>query len=237
MRPINEPPRYKRTEAEVWREEMPPEDTSPPEPPPVPRPEDWGVTAEEARAMLQRQMCPVCGEGPWKSPLNHAAKAHGILKRQVREACGLNSVESVVDPELRERFAERGRQADRDMVEIARQPRKKYELTTAGRAALTTNLSTVTAEQSRAALRLAKSPVAQAKRSATLRAKWAAMTPEERAAATNLPPTSSAEQSRRSRLGWERKGLQPCGTRAAYRRGCRCEDCRTAYLAYRREHG
>lgn len=29
--------------------------------------------------------------------------------------------------------------------------------------------------------------------------------------------------------------LQPCGTRAAYRRGCRCEACKEAALAYRRD--
>jgi hypothetical protein len=31
------------------------------------------------------------------------------------------------------------------------------------------------------------------------------------------------------------KTLKPCGTRAAYRRGCRCEDCKVAYAKLNRE--
>jgi hypothetical protein len=102
----------------------------------------WGRSREEARDLLRRQMCPVCGEGPWKSPLNHAAKKHGILKRDLREACGLNSVESVTDPELRERFAELGRSHGQDMTALARpgQARKPYRMTEAGREAIAENL-------------------------------------------------------------------------------------------------
>lgn len=223
----------RRTNAETWRPEQAPENSAPPPPPSTPSVKDWGVTQAEARALLRRQVCPVCGEGPWKSPLNHAAKRHGILKTDIREACGLNSVESVVDPGLREVFSERGRAAGRDMRGLATRPRKKYRVTSAGKAALTQNLKDVTPDQSRKALKAAHTPESEAKRSATLRAKWAAMSPEERRAATNLPAATSAEQSRRARVGWERRGLQPCGTVAAYKRGCRCDDCRAAKKASR----
>lgn len=225
--------RYQRTRAREWRQEAAPEDTAPTYQPDEADPETWGRTQSEARDLLRRQMCPVCGEGPWKSPLNHVAKRHGILKRELREACGLNSVESVVDPELRERFAERGRNAGRDMSEVARHPRKKYETTSAGASALARNLEGVTAEQRRAALLLTKTPEAQAKRSATLRAKWTAMTPAERRTAVNFPLPSNEEQARRSRLRHQQRGLQPCGTVAAYKRGCRCDACREAKRASR----
>lgn len=40
-------------------------------------------------------MGPVCGRGPWKSPLNHVALKHGIDKFTMRDICGLKVKESV----------------------------------------------------------------------------------------------------------------------------------------------
>lgn len=203
---------------------------------PTAGPEAWGVTAEEARASLRRQMCPVCGEGPWKSPLLHVAKKHGIDSRSMRETCGITSVEVVADPELSEQCAERARAADATALIAAsrRGPRGGYRTTAAGRAAMAANLAGVPRSASRDNLALAMTPEARAKQSATLRAKFAAMTSEERKALLNHAPIASEEQSRRSRLGWERRGLQSCGTIAAYKRGCRCEPCRDAKRASRR---
>jgi hypothetical protein len=226
----------------LWSPDLPPEDTAPPPIREVPL-EQW--TDRErgvAREMLRRQMCPVCGEGPWKSPLNHAAKKHGILKADLREACRLTMSESVCDPALAERFAENGRQqltqyknSSARMAALSNSRRStKGRLTTAGREALTANLSAVTADQSRAALLKAQAPEAQAKRTATLREQWAAMTPEERRAKSHLPVRSSDEQRRTAVAGWDKRGRQGCGTVAAYKRGCRCEACREAKRRSRR---
>jgi hypothetical protein len=62
--------------------------------------ESWGVTVDEAQAMLRDQMCPVCGMGPWKSPLHHASHAHGIDGNTMRDICGLSMRDKVTDPEV-----------------------------------------------------------------------------------------------------------------------------------------
>lgn len=127
-----------------WREEERPIDTAPEWTSTRAIPEDWGcASAEDGREMLRRQICPICGTGPWKSPLNHAARKHGVLKRDLREAVGLTSVESVIAPELRDRFAESQRAIGRDMAALSRRgPRGKYRMTQAGREALRNNLAT-----------------------------------------------------------------------------------------------
>jgi hypothetical protein len=121
-------PGPKRTRAELWTD-IPPEDTAPD----APRVdvEAWVVPIDQASDHLARQMCPVCGEGPWKSPLNHAARKHGIDRFTMRDVCGLTMRTSVVDPALSAVFAERGKA----MPPASNPgPRKKQRWTTAGRA-------------------------------------------------------------------------------------------------------
>lgn len=237
--------RAKRTRAEVWRPDVPSENTAPGAEPPTLNPTDWGVTAEEARDLLRRQFCPVCGEGPWKSPLNHAAKRHGILKRDLREAIGLTSVESVVDPELRDRFAERGRNSGQDMRKLARpgRARKPYNMTKAGRAAVAQNLieweqenPELAKEQKLAASARGHEPDVVSRRVESMK-KYYDEHPEAKEAARKrlAEAISPEERSRLLREAWAKRGVQGCGTRAAYRRGCRCDDCRAAYLKYKRE--
>lgn len=96
--------------------------------------------------MLARQMCPVCGEGPWKSPLNHAARKHGIGRREMREACGLTIDESVCNPELSARFVERGREvmtAEVAQAMVARRDLlgRERQWTTVGKDRVTANLA------------------------------------------------------------------------------------------------
>lgn len=176
---------YLRTRAQQWRPEVSPEDTSPTWQPDRADLTEWGVTQGEARDMLRRQVCPVCGEGPWKSPLNHAAKKHGIDRRTMREACGMTSVEVVADPELSARIADRMRAADvTPLLEASRRgPRGKYKMTEAGRAATAANFAAVSTETRRANAAKSKTEEAQAKRSATFRAK---------AATCPLPPGGTA---------------------------------------------
>jgi hypothetical protein len=220
---------YQRTKAEVWREDIPPEDTAPIPTDPVDL-AAWGVTPAQARDMLVRQMCPLCGEGPWKSPLNHVARKHGVDRHAMRDACHLTTNAVVAAPELSAKFREIGKRRDMTAItEAGRQPRRKYRMTTAGKRALAENLADVTPEQSKAALVHAKSPEAQAKRSATLRAKWEAATPEERGA---WGARVGGDRDHMDRMRSARR-LQPCGTVAAYKRGCRCDACRDAKRASR----
>lgn len=229
MKPLNEPPRYKREAAGVWREEAPPEDTAP-----IRDRVDvasWATPPRLAAAALADQVCPICGEGPWKSPLNHVARKHGIDRHTMRDTCGLTTRAVVADPDLSERFRQNG--LGRDMsaaTEAGRRSRRKYRMTEAGKRNLTDSLSGVTPDQLRANLKLAHSQAAEAKRAATLRAKWADATPEERAA---WGRRVGGDREHMDRMRAARK-LQPCGTVAAYKRGCRCEACRGAKRASRR---
>lgn len=71
--------------------------------------ESWGVTVDEAREMLRLQMCPICCTGPWKSPLNHVARAHGVDRLTMRDICGLSMRDKVTDPEASAAWSENGK--------------------------------------------------------------------------------------------------------------------------------
>ncbi|MBS45274.1 MAG: hypothetical protein CMH83_19320 [Nocardioides sp.] len=222
----------KRTQQEIWREDIPPEGTAPPAQPPRPKPEEWGVTADEARAMLSRQMCPVCGQGPWQSPLNHVSRKHGIDRFTMRDACGLTTIDRVADPELSERFAERGRKAGMAHINPMGK-RKKQRWTAAGLAKQTETIERQNerpeaAEQRVTALSRAHAPEARAKQAASMKAYWDEAPPEAREAVRERLKRTPEELSQQAREMWERRGLQPCGTVAAYKRGCRCDACREA---------
>lgn len=127
--------------------------------------------------MLARQMCPVCREGPWKSPLNHVSRKHGIDRFSMRDACGLILKDKVTDPELSERFAERSKAVDMSTVGTrGAGTRRTYRHTAAGLARVVANIEEFNerpdaAALSRAHAALTKTPEALAKRSATFRAK------------------------------------------------------------------
>lgn len=204
---------------------------------PAADPTSWGVSAEEARQLLKDHMCPVCGEGPWQSPLNHVSRKHGIDRHTMRDICLLTVNDPVTTPDLHERF--HANRVGKDMSKVAAatgKPRRPKRLTAAGRQNLIGNLAHVTADQSRAALAVAHNPESRAKVTATNRARWAAMTPDERRAATSQLHRPEAREKRLAALQqyWNRQELKPCGTRAAYRRGCRCDECRAANQAYKR---
>jgi hypothetical protein len=215
-----------------WSEAIPPEDSAPAPADPAERPDlvSWGRTQEEARDMLARQMCPACGEGPWKSPLNHASKRHGIDGRTMREVCGLTTVASVASPELADRISARmkGEMTPDRAASLSRRRSGARRWTEAGRSAVVNNLSGVTAEQSRESLQRTRSPEAIEKRSETLRAKWGAMTPEQRRERSKQLRRSSEDLTLQGLAMWDKRGRQPCGTVASYKRGCRCEECREA---------
>ena len=142
-------------------------------------PDDWGCETEgEAAEMLRRQFCPVCGEGPWKSPLNHAARKHGIDKWTMRDACGLTTTESVADPDLSATFSAREKAKDHDMsalvalsLESRRQNGRRWT-----RAGLAKNTANVLAgsddEIRRKNLEAARTPEARAKWRASMEARF-----------------------------------------------------------------
>lgn len=94
-------------------------------------PADWGLTREQAAEMIRAQICPVCRRGPWKIPLGHVSRMHGIDAFAMRDACGLTVTESVTDEETHRTFAEKPR--DMTAVTEASRTRGKQRWTTAGR--------------------------------------------------------------------------------------------------------
>lgn len=228
----------KRTNAQMWREEATPEDSAPAPRDPEADLAEWGVTIDEARRMLERQVCPICGEGPWQSPLNHVARKHGIDRFTMRNICGITTTTKVADPELSERFSERGRNADLTHLRDAARSRKKQRWTRAG---LAKNAATIAeqnerpgaAEQREKALQLARTPEARTKRSRSMRIKWDNAPDSARAAVRDRLARTPEQLSEQSRSAWERRGLQPCGTVASYKRGCRCDECKAAKQAIR----
>lgn len=184
-----------------------------------PDPEQWGVSPTEARALLLRQMCPVCGRGPWKSPLNHVANKHGLDRFTMRDICELKVNESVADPELSAASSERAKAMDLSPLHVAhKKGHGKYRVTRAGKR----RKGERSPEKLDAARSKAYTPEALKKRSASWRRTWAAKTLEE-------------QQSVLERLyEAKRPNFFPCGTAAAYGRGCRCDQCRAAHTEYRR---
>lgn len=84
----------------------------------------WEHSVEVAADLLHEGICPVCGRGGWKSPLNHVSRKHGINYLDMRDVCGMNRYEPVTDPETHEKW----RQAaiKRDAVTNARRgPKNK----------------------------------------------------------------------------------------------------------------
>lgn len=132
---------YEIEDARVWREEIPPENTAPPE-----RlgaiPAEWGLTTEEARAKLEERICPACGEGPFPMPLMHAAKKHGIDRFTMRDICGLTTTEKVIDPNLSAHFSEQCKDKDMTTVHEAAKRRRKPRRTRTG---LQRNIQTIQA--------------------------------------------------------------------------------------------
>lgn len=164
----------RQADAETWRPEVAPENTAPErEPISV---ESWAVPIEQAKAMLARQMCPICGEGPWKSPLTHASKKHGVDRFAMRDVCGLTTTASLTAPDYRAKLVERGRTVDMSAAHEAAKRRGKQRFTSEGLRVLAANLTAFSeseegARQRAAAAAASKTPEAIAKRSETFRAK------------------------------------------------------------------
>lgn len=200
---------YARTDKQKWSEDLPVENSAPEADRPEPIAADWGRTVGEAADLLRQQMCPVCSEGPWKSPLNHIAKKHGISRASAREACGLTTVESVIAPDLFTHLSAVHKElsTDRDMSAISRlrPPGAKRHWTTAGRQAVASNLEAFNETPEAASTRErakenSKTPEARAKQGEALRA-WHErhpMSEEEKAAFVARMQSPEAEAKRQA---------------------------------------
>lgn len=185
--------------------------------------EQWAVLPPQAADFLRSLGCPICGKSGLNAPLMHVSKQHTWSARQVREACGMNSTESILSSETRARYSAHGHQVStgQDMQAIATRPRKKYQMTEAGRRALADNLSRweaqnpedaarVRADASRTGLSRARSPESAIKRAASMRATLTA-NPHLVDAFVERMASDAAKEARAVALGSRRHGTRAVG--------------------------
>lgn len=127
---------------------------------------------EATRAAIAEGRCPWCGRGPFTVLAIHTSKAHGVDRRELREAAGLTKDASICDPEYAAVCAARGQNRD-----------------------LTPALQAATERRQRGSDRRSFSAAGRAAQSARARN----MTPEQHAAAGRLGARASAEVRRVSR--------------------------------------
>jgi hypothetical protein len=177
----------------------------------LPDPGAWGVSAGEARELLLQQMCPVCGRGPWKSPLNHVALKHGIGKFTMRDICDLKVKESVADADLSDASRQRAAAQDkRSLHEAHKQGHGKYRVTRAGARGKADGAAGV----DMTALRdQAFTPEAFAKRSESWRQTWEAKSPEAKQATLDRLYEAKKPNFRPCAARWPRLPLRPLSSR------------------------
>jgi hypothetical protein len=65
--------------------------------------ETCGSTAVPAREMILAGRCPICRAGPFRVPLSHVTRRHGLGRDAARRLFGLAREERACDPEHSER--------------------------------------------------------------------------------------------------------------------------------------
>lgn len=63
------------------------------------------------RELVDAQICPVCGEGPYKLVASHTNRAHGIDRFELRAMCGVNRTASITTDSVRDRYVQIGKAA------------------------------------------------------------------------------------------------------------------------------
>lgn len=196
-------------------------------------------SAEAVRAAIAEGKCPFCGSGPWKMLPVHTNKAHGVDKWELREMAQLSTNDPLCSNESREKMREaalRNPGAVERATEAARRARPNRRTTAAGRER---NTATITAwmqdnpEQAREAqLRAAASVTPEGR----ARQREAAIRWGREHRRSDDYRRAFAERMHSPEVAAKRaaaRPLQPCGTVASYKRGCRCEACSGAKRASR----
>lgn len=199
---------------------------------------------ERIRAAIENCACPFCGRGPFKSTAMHVNAVHHIDRHKLRELAGMTTNESLAAPEYSAHMARVAKRTNAiantaSYVDSVRGGRRKMTMTAAGSAKISRTLKAtndrLTSEERserQAELSRRQTPESRAKQAASLALYHRSNPPtdEQKAkmiAALNTPAAKAnlAAAAARRRM--------PCGTAAAYKRGCRCEPCRAAKRATR----
>lgn len=199
-------------------------------------------STEEIRAGISCQVCPWCGKGPFKMLPVHVNRIHGIDKWELRELAGYATTDPLCGASAIASM--RAAAAANNHIEVAiaasRRGRSRQRWTRAGRDRVQGNLERwalenpdEAAQQRAKAIRASKAADAVTKHSESLKRHYQEhpeRIQELRARAARFFYTDEADAKRAAKRAANRR---PCGTAAAYRRGCRCEACRAAKRASR----
>lgn len=203
---------------------------------------------DAVRAAIGEGKCPFCGKGPYKMLPVHTNKIHGVDKWELRDLAGLSATESLCLPEALEKMSVKAKAHWPEVKDRLAQAapkatagRTRAKGTKAGRARNTETLRQWRIEHPeeaalvrRRATAATSAPEAQAKRIASLRANGGfdhKRTPEAKAA---FVARMQSPESRTKRA--IARPIPEHGTNNRYKRGCRCEPCRSARSVYRKEH-
>ncbi|MEU3160025.1 hypothetical protein ABZ753_21580 [Streptomyces griseoincarnatus] len=163
-------------------------------------------TREQVRAGIEAQMCPWCGNGPFKILALHTTRLHGVDRFQLRDLAGLTYSTSICAPEVAEERREIVRRSGRVLVSPGRGVKRR--LSEAAKETARRKLEAARSdEQRRAATAAAQTPEARAKQAAALRQNWVK----------------------------RRGGELEHGDYRKYKTGCRCDACKVANAKYQRE--
>lgn len=133
------------------------------------------MSAEHVRAFVRACMCPWCGEGPFLVLAGHTTRVHDIDRNRLRELAGVGYSESVCDADYARRCAERPQM--KDLSRLFSAPRAKtHRVSVLFAERNRQKLAAIPPEQAaktrKLANRIATESTANAKRIATLRARF-----------------------------------------------------------------
>lgn len=202
------------------------------------------ASVEHYRRCIDACICPECGAGPFKSMPGHASRVCGISRVEMRRRAQLPASASISSPECSAEASERAKasgsvRALSGYVESIKGVSISRELPDYSRKRISDNARKVNdslspAERSARMSNLSKSQApASRKLQANSLSEWHKanpLRPEDRALRAAAMQTPEAAARRAATLRAKRK---PCGTTAAYKRGCRCDRCKRAKSASR----
>lgn len=199
---------------------------------------------DKIRAAIENCMCPFCGRGPFKSTAMHVNAVHDFDRHKLREIAGMTTNESLASPEYSAHMAGVAKRTNAigntgAYVNALRGGRRPMKMTAAGSEKISRTMKATndrltpeqrSAKQSEHARK--QTPESRAKQAASLALYHRAHPPTDERKAKMLAALNTPEAKANLAAAAARRRM-PCGTAAAYNRGCRCEPCRAAKKATR----
>lgn len=192
------------------------------------------------RKAIKTQVCPECGKGPYKSLPMHMYRAHDIDRFEFRNRAEVSQNTSITSRELSEqaRVIALKRDSGKHVRDYAKSIKGKTgisrDIPEHSLNRITQNIKeyreSMTDEEYREhAIRASRSRTEEHYRNHSEAMKeWHKNNPLSEEHKAKLKAAAHSPEAKAKRDESNRRRRQPCGTVAAYKRGCRCEPCRDA---------